>query len=488
MSSSIYHEPGRLGVEYQVLEAPSSARAELPLLLRVQVRNTGAAPWANRGANPINMSYHWLDERGQAVDFEGVRTILPGPLRSGESVELTLTVEPPPHGGDYLLALDMVEEGIDWFSVRGIAPLTLPISVAPAPPGIRRVCIVNGNCVLNDAVGNHVLNQLRFFHERGYQALVLLDHLDLRHPPELRQHMARVTLDELRAGPDNPQTRRAVAHFQRADLYVFNYSTYYPLVEAIRLAHQGMLVFDYHGVTPPQLWDGHGAETLEEGQRRLDLVRYADYAIAHSSFTRDELLRTGAIAPERVYQMAYVVPLDRFHPGPRPAELVERYRLDADQPVLLYVGRMAANKQISDLVRALPLVCERFPRAVLMLVGDDRSAAYAQVASQARSLARDLGVAERVIFTGQVPDGELTIHYLLADLFVTASLHEGFCIPAIEAQACGRPVVGAHATALPETIGPGGLTFRPRDHADLARKVLELLENRCNTKQANPVD
>jgi glycosyltransferase involved in cell wall biosynthesis len=263
-------------------------------------------------------------------------------------------------------------------------------------------------------------------------------------------------------------------------MYVFNYSTYYPLVEAIRLAHQGVLVFDYHGVTPPQLWDGHGAETLEEGQRRLDLVRYADYAIAHSGFTRDELLRTGAIAPERVYQTAYVVPLDRFHPGSRPAELVERYQLDADQPVLLYVGRMAANKQISDLVRALALVCERFPRAVLMLVGDDRSAAYAHVASQARSLARDLGVAERVIFTGQVPDAELVMHYQLADLFVTASLHEGFCIPAIEAQACGKPVVGAHATALPETIGPGGLTFRPRDPTDLARKLLELLEHRCN--------
>src|SRR5262245_6037138 len=200
-SSAIYYEPGRLGVEYQILEPPLSARAELPLLLRVRVRNTGAAPWANRGANPINMSYHWLDERGQAVDFEGVRAILPGPLRSGESVELTLTVEPPPRAGRYLLTLDMVEEGIDWFSVRGIAPLTLPVSVAPAPAGLRRACVVNGNCVVNDAVGNHVINQLRFFQARGYQALALLDHLDLRHPAELRQHMARVTLDELRAGP-----------------------------------------------------------------------------------------------------------------------------------------------------------------------------------------------------------------------------------------------------------------------------------------------
>jgi glycosyltransferase involved in cell wall biosynthesis len=60
---------------------------------------------------------------------------------------------------------------------------------------------------------------------------------------------------------------------------------------------------------------------------------------------------------------------------------------------------------------------------------------------------------------------------------VTSSLHEGFCIPVIEALACGKPVVGAHATALPETIGSGGLTFQPLDPADLARQILIVLDS-----------
>jgi glycosyltransferase involved in cell wall biosynthesis len=60
---------------------------------------------------------------------------------------------------------------------------------------------------------------------------------------------------------------------------------------------------------------------------------------------------------------------------------------------------------------------------------------------------------------------------------VTSSLHEGFCIPVIEAMGCGKPVVGTHATALPETIGLAGLTFRPEDPTDLASKVLEILRN-----------
>jgi glycosyltransferase involved in cell wall biosynthesis len=112
---------------------------------------------------------------------------------------------------------------------------------------------------------------------------------------------------------------------------------------------------------------------------------------------------------------------------------------------------------------------------VLLLVGDDRSLLYAPVVARARALASELGVADGVIFAGQVPDEELPAHYHLADVFVTASIHEGFCIPVVEAMACGVPVVAAHTTALPETIGTAGLTFRSEDPADLAAKVLETL-------------
>jgi glycosyltransferase involved in cell wall biosynthesis len=82
-----------------------------------------------------------------------------------------------------------------------------------------------------------------------------------------------------------------------------------------------------------------------------------------------------------------------------------------------------------------------------------------------------------------VPDGELAAHYQLADVFVTASLHEGFCIPVVEAMACGVPVAGAHAAALPEAIGQAGLTFQPGQPADLAEKVLAILAGRAARDQ-----
>jgi glycosyltransferase involved in cell wall biosynthesis len=268
-----------------------------------------------------------------------------------------------------------------------------------------------------------------------------------------------------------------LAHFRSAEISIFHYAIHYGLFEAIAEVQRGVVVLDYHGVTPPGLWniDAAAHERMIAAQRQLGLVRYADYAIAHSGYTRAELLAHGGISPERVYTMGYEVPLERFRPGPRAEALAARYGLAPGQPVLLYVGRIATNKRIDDLVRALALVRSQLSDAVLLLVGDNRSELYAMVAAQIRSLAVDLQLSDSVIFAGPVPDEELAAHFQLADLFVTASVHEGFCIPVIEAMASGVPVIGAHATALPETIGDGGYTFEPENPADLAAKVLEIL-------------
>src|SRR5690606_4272593 len=134
------------------------------------------------------------------------------------------------------------------------------------------------------------------------------------------------------------------------------------------------------------------------------------------------------------------------------------------------------NKRIDDVVRALALIRQQRPNTMLLLVGDNRSEIYARQAEDILRLAKELGQSDHVIFTGQVDDDTLVKHYQFADLFVTASLHEGFCIPVIEAMASGLPVIGAHTTALPETIGNAGLTFTPQDPADLANTVLRVLE------------
>jgi glycosyltransferase involved in cell wall biosynthesis len=472
-------KPARLGAAYRLAAALPDAREELPLLLRVVVRNTGAAPWPARAPHEVNLSYHWLDPSGQPVDFDGVRARLAGDLPPGAEAELELWVEPPRPAGQYLLAIDLVEEGRAWFSQQGVAWLAMPVAVAPRLDRAPRACIFGPACPINDAVGNLMIHQLRILQARGYDALIMVEHVDERQPATLRRFMQTLTCDDLRAARATPLNARARRFFRAADLFIFHYPLPYTLFDAITLVERGSTLIDYHGMTPPQLWDGRDRQFfVEKAQEQQELFGYADYVLAHSAFARQELLDAGAIDERRIHQMGYVVPLERFRPGPRPAALLRRYGLADNQPLLLYVGRMASNKRVEDLVQALALLRQHLPGAALLLVGDDRSAVYAPVVARVRHLAADLGLAEAVIFAGPVDDAELPAHYQLADVFVTASLHEAFCIPVLEAMACGVPVVGAHTTALPDTIGAAGLTFQPENSADLAAKVLEIVYDR----------
>lgn len=472
-----FGQPGRLGVHFTLAAPVPKAYADLPVMIRVRLQNTGTITWPNSGPNPINLSYHWLDAHGTVVDYDGVRTPLPEPLPPGGVVELDLPAEPPPGPGQYLLMLDMVEEWVGWFSAQAIDVLTVPVEVLPVTLRGPRACIIGPLCLVNDAVSNAMIDQLHMLRNRGYHALILVEHIDLRQPPALRQYMLGMSFDDLTNGTITALNRRAQTHVAASDLFFFHYPNPYDLFEAITTLDHGVAIVDYHGVTPAALHESASDAALFERRlrRHFAWMRHADYAIAHSAYTRAELLQTGMVSPERVFQMGYTVALDRFAPAAKPARLLERYGVRADQPVLLYVGRMAANKRIVVLVRALASIRQRCPDAVLLLVGNTSNPAYAPIIAQAKYEAAALGFADAVIFTGMVPDAELPDHYRLADVFVTASLHEGFCIPVIESMASGVPPIGARATALPETIGTGGLTFTPDDPADLATKVLRVL-------------
>ncbi len=467
-----------LGAEYVLLEqAPTSGRADLPLFLPLQVRNTGNAQWRIYGGRPVLLSYHWYTPTGQIVEFDGRRTSLPVPLAPNEAVAVELYVEPPPHAGDFVLEIDLVEEGVGWFSQRGVEPLRISLQIAPEPEG-PRASIVSSLCLPTDAVGNTIVSQMRYLQALGYRTIIITEDVDQRHPAELRQYMAALSLEDVLQNRYSARSRRALKHLRESDIVIFHYAITYRLFEAIADLQRGVILFDYHGVTPAHLWNITEQEraNLIASQRQFKLLRHADYAIVHSSYIRDELESYNVIPPERILVLPLYAPLERFRPGPRSVELAERYGIGPDQPVLLYVGRISSNKRIDDVVRALALIRQQRPNTMLLLVGDNRSEIYARQAEDILRLAKELGQSDHVIFTGQVDDDTLVKHYQFADLFVTASLHEGFCIPVIEAMASGLPVIGAHTTALPETIGNAGLTFTPQDPADLANTVLRVLE------------
>ncbi len=447
------------------------------LTLTIEVTNQGSAPWLTFGPNPVRLSYHWHDRHGRPIIQDGIRTPLPTSVPPGACATVDMRIDSPPAAGDYRLIIELLEEGFRWFSDYQVAPLKLMLSYAPGPA--PRISLINGNCTIHDAVGNHLIAEMRSLRRAGYNTLLITEFLDSRLPGDIRRAAVAITLADIQ----QPERRlqHVANHFFSSDIVILTYSTYYELAQVIKLARDSIVIFDYHGVTPTAFWDPMqpGYDDLVQGHQHITLVRYADYAITRSNYMRDELVQTGLIPAERVR----VTPLGTLHQSgrgtPDPA-IIERYHL-ASRRVLLYVGRMARNKRIEDLVEALPLVLHHHPHAVLLLVGENTAPPYAAYTAEVRQRAEELGCADHVIFTGQVPTIEP--YYAICDLFVTASMHEGFGMPIIEAMAHGKPVVAAASTALVETAGAGGgVLFEPGNPADLAAKINDLLHELAPAK------
>ena len=235
----------------------------------------------------------------------------------------------------------------------------------------------------------------------------------------------------------------------------------------------GGKALDYHNITPAELlgpWEPHIGVELEHGRRQLaDLADITDWAIADSSYNEAELRGLG-------YRWTAVVPilLDTTHLADEGVdnEAMERLhaRKVADGGVdWLFVSRILPHKAQHDLVKAFAAYRLAYdPAARLALVGRVGSTRYAEALAD---YIDDLDLAGAVELTGSVTPGELGARYRVADVYVSASDHEGFAVPLLEAMAHDLPVVAYASSAVPETAGGAALLVDDKAPTTLAAAV-----------------
>lgn len=299
-----------------------------------------------------------------------------------------------------------------------------------------------------DAVGNHTV-QVR-------QVLLGLGLRSELYVGEARREVASRT-KPYRDLPDEPGA-----------WLLYQSSTGSPMAEWLRARPEPKLV-NYHNITPASAfapWEPHVAAELEAGRRQLaDLAPVTRYAIADSGYNEAELVAVG-------FQRTAVVPIlldtSTFDRAVDQAAL-DGLRRSARGSVWLFVGRIAPNKCQHDLVKAFSVYRRVYdPHATLRLVGGSSSHRYRS------ALERYVGVlrlTDAVELCGDVPDGVLAAHYRAADVYVSASDHEGFGVPLLEAMHHGLPVVAYGSSAVPETVGGGGLVLPGKTPTILAAAV-----------------
>ncbi|MEX2253427.1 MAG: glycosyltransferase [Thermoleophilaceae bacterium] len=294
-----------------------------------------------------------------------------------------------------------------------------------------------------DAVTGQALMVQRLLAEWGHEGGVFADAIDPR--------MARSVepLVDFRPGPD--------------DLLLVRYSAYAPKLRPLVEWPQRKLLV-YHNVTPAKyLWNHHPgvAVACSLGRDQLPVwARAARVATADSDYNAAELRAAGAAEVRNVPIL--------FDPGP----LAERGTCPStgDGPLVLVVGRLTPNKR-HDLVLAAFALYQRecAPDARLLCVGPPLSPNYERlVAAEAeRSGARNVTLA------GRVAQADLNAAYAEADVLLSMSEHEGFCVPLLEAFSFDLPVVARPAGAMPE-VGGDAVVWDEDEDLAVAAELLDI--------------
>jgi len=260
----------------------------------------------------------------------------------------------------------------------------------------------------------------------------------------------------------------------RADVLLF--PTIYSFVPTFNSAKKIVMIHDVIAETYPKL-------TLPRTTARLfwklkvALGRMqADAIVTVSEFSRRGIVEHFGIAPERVFVVGEASdPVFRVLPEAKPTPLLCSLGIDPARRMIVYVGGFGPHKNLEALVDAVARLAVRpeFRDLRLVMVGEyKKEVFYSHYSAIAGQVSR-LGIADKVIFTGYLPDEELVVLLNLSTLLALPSLMEGFGLPAVEAAACGRPVIATTQSPLPDLLQGAGIFINP--HAGELESALETI-------------
>jgi glycosyltransferase involved in cell wall biosynthesis/GT2 family glycosyltransferase len=252
----------------------------------------------------------------------------------------------------------------------------------------------------------------------------------------------------------------------------YNETAFTPIVEQF----PGYRLLMYHNITPPRYFPHHDEawRTCSRGLRLVAAIpELYDLAVGLSEFSCRNLQAMGY---SRTEVFPLFLDLDALHAAATADEPAGDRWPREDQ--ILFVGRVAPNKRIEDLLSFIARYRASVPGARLIVVGNSNQHPWYTKELERLAAKLKLTAGDDYFFTGQVSRAALASWYRSSDAFVCLSEHEGFCAPLIESMSFGLPTFAAPHGACPDTMGGAGVLLGNEESEDIVQTVRSVLGDR----------
>ncbi len=306
-----------------------------------------------------------------------------------------------------------------------------------------------------DAISNHAIGIQRVLRAAGYVSEIFVETADRR-----VEHLTR--------------DYRELVDCSSADNILIHHFSIQSRASRLAYALPDRMILVYHNITPPEYFvDIHErlAESCYLGRRELKAyASRVQLALGVSEFNRRELEEAGFAATG----VLPVVP-DFSHLDVMPDRLMAA-AFDDDRVNVLFVGRVIPSKKIEDVITFFAEYHRLYnPRSRLLIVGSYWQ--FEQYHAMLQELIASTGIRD-VHLVGHVSNEELAAYYEVADVFLCASEHEGFCVPLVEAFYMGVPVIAFAAAAVPATMDGAGVLYDRKDPVAVAALIDTVVRDR----------
>ncbi|KOP22920.1 hypothetical protein AMR41_28990 [Hapalosiphon sp. MRB220] len=327
-----------------------------------------------------------------------------------------------------------------------------------------KIAICHQTAVTHDAIGNDICGMYDLLASMGFEPVILCEYAD--------ETISKTKITNLSFKSNE---------INNYGIVIYHHSIFWKRGEELLNLYKGIPIIKFHNITPPYFFDTYSSRYTKicrdgwEQTKRFINLKKPHFWLADSEFNQNDLLNLG----EKQDYIEVVPPFHKFDTC-----FLERQLTSYENKCpyyAMFVGRIAPNKGHMTLLKILHSYKTRISNNIVLRIagkGDEEISGYG---FQIEKAINELDIAANIEFVGNLSQDNLNELFQTSHLYLCTSEHEGFCVPIIESQVVGLPIVAMDSSAVKETMGEGQLVLpKPSTDEDYflyARIIQEVCSN-----------